>query len=148
VQAVLQRKPRARHPRQRHAFMGLLKCARCGCTMTAEKKKGKYIYYRCTGFKGACGNEYIRDERLSDLLGEVVRPIQITAKIADDIATALRATDHEAEQRRCESLRLVDQRVARSSASSIAATTISSRSGFQRSSGPGNRRSGKVNSRQ
>jgi site-specific DNA recombinase len=59
VQAVLQRKPRARYPKQRHAFMGLLTCARCGCKMTAEKKKGRYIYYRCTGFKGSCGNAYI-----------------------------------------------------------------------------------------
>ena len=24
--------------------------------MTAELKKGKYVYYRCTGFKGRCGN--------------------------------------------------------------------------------------------
>jgi site-specific DNA recombinase len=44
VQAVLHRKPRATYPKQKHAFMGLLKCARCGCSMTAEKKKGKYIY--------------------------------------------------------------------------------------------------------
>jgi site-specific DNA recombinase len=40
VQLVLRRKPRARYPKQRHAFMGLLKCAVCRCTMTAEKKKG------------------------------------------------------------------------------------------------------------
>jgi hypothetical protein len=37
VQAVLNRKPRARYPKQRHAFMGLLTCARCGCAMTAER---------------------------------------------------------------------------------------------------------------
>jgi site-specific DNA recombinase len=78
--------------------------------MTAEKKKGKYVYYRCTGFKGACGNEYIREERLSELLGEVVKPIQITAEVGEDIATALRAVDGDAEQRRCESLRRLDQR--------------------------------------
>jgi site-specific DNA recombinase len=78
--------------------------------MTAEKKKAKYVYYRCTGFKGACGNEYIREERLSELFGEVVQPIQITEEIAADIATALRATDHDAEQRRCESLRQLDHR--------------------------------------
>src|SRR5712692_1801985 len=50
VQAVLTRKPRARYPKQRHAFMGLLTCARCGCTMTAEMKKGKYVYYHCPNF--------------------------------------------------------------------------------------------------
>jgi site-specific DNA recombinase len=134
-------------PKQRHAFMRLLKCARCGCTMTAEKKKGKYEYYRCTGFKGARGNEYIREERLSALLGEVVKPIQITRQIADDIATALRATDHEAEQRSCESLRKLDHRRRTNSASWIVATKILFQVGFQKSSGRGNRRSGKASSR-
>jgi hypothetical protein len=110
VQAVLRRKPRARYPKQRHAFMGLLTCARCGCSITAEKKKGKYVYYRCTGFRGACGNTYAREERLADLLGDVIRPIQITAEIVEDIATALRGIDHEADKRRRESLRQLDQR--------------------------------------
>ena len=80
-----------------------------GCSITAEKK-GKYVYYRCTGFRGACGNTYVREERLADLLGDVIRPIQITSEIAEDIATALRGIDHEAEQRRRESLRQLDQR--------------------------------------
>jgi hypothetical protein len=45
--------------------------------MTAEPKKCKYTYYRCTRFRGACGNAYIREERFADLLGAVVRGIQI-----------------------------------------------------------------------
>jgi site-specific DNA recombinase len=110
AQAVLGRKPRARYPKQRHAFMGLLTCARCGCAMTAEKKKGKYVYYRCTGYKGACGNVYVREERLADLLGDVIRPIQITPAVAEEIATALRASDEAGEQRRGDALRLLDQR--------------------------------------
>jgi site-specific DNA recombinase len=110
VQAVLRRKPRARYPKQRHAFIGLLKCALCGCTMTADKKKGKYIYYRCTGFHGACGNTYIREERLAELLGGVIQPIQITADIAESIAQHLRATDAQAEWRRASDLRQLEQR--------------------------------------
>jgi site-specific DNA recombinase len=110
VQAVLRRKPRARYPKQRHAFMGLLICGRCGCSITAEKKKGKYVYYRCTGYKGVCGNTYVREEHLAELLGDAVRPIQITPEIAEDIATGLRGIDHEAEERRRESLRQLDQR--------------------------------------
>ena len=73
VQAVLQHKPRGRYQKQRHPFMGLLTCGRCSCTMTAELKKGKYVYYRCTGFKGRCGNAYIRQEELSELLGATDR---------------------------------------------------------------------------
>jgi hypothetical protein len=78
--------------------------------MTAERKKGKYVYYRCTGFKGKCGNTYIREELLAALLGEVVTPIQISPEVADGIASALRATDVDTEQRRSTGLQQLDQR--------------------------------------
>jgi site-specific DNA recombinase len=110
VQTVLRGKPRACYPKQRHAFMGLLTCARCGCSLTAEMKKGKYVYYRCTGYHGRCGNGYVRQERLAQLLGEVIRPIQISQEVADGIATALRASNQDAEARRSEDLRQLDQR--------------------------------------
>ena len=110
VQAVLHRKPRARYPKQQHAFMGLLTCARCGCSMTAEKKKGKYVYYRCTGYHGRCGNAYIREEQLAVLLGTVLTPIQITPAIADDIAAALRASDTDGDQHHRERVRQLEQR--------------------------------------
>ena len=76
--------------------------------MTAEKKKGKYVYYRCTGFRGACGNTYIREELLADLLARVIRPIQITPDVAEGIATALRSTEAEGEQRRQDQIRTLD----------------------------------------
>jgi hypothetical protein len=53
---------------------------------------------------------YVREERLSDLLADVIRPIQIPSEVADEIATAFRATDQEAEDRRVESLRQLHQR--------------------------------------
>ena len=43
VQAILSGKPRRGATKRQHAFMGLLTCARCGCAMTAEMKKGKYV---------------------------------------------------------------------------------------------------------
>jgi site-specific DNA recombinase len=97
VQAILGRKPRATYPNQQHAFMGLLTCARCHCSITAERKKGKYTYYRCTGFHGKGGNAYIREERLSALLGEVVQRVQIPVEIADWIAANLRDSQMAAE---------------------------------------------------
>jgi hypothetical protein len=73
-------------------------------------EKGKYVYHRCTGFKGACGNSYVREEQLSTLLEDVIAPIQITAEIANDIAIALRSSDVDAEQQRSESFRQLEQR--------------------------------------
>jgi hypothetical protein len=45
----------------------------------------------------------VREERLADLLGAVIQPIQISDDIANDIVTALRATDEDAERRRASS---------------------------------------------
>src|SRR5262249_37792321 len=82
AQAVLRRRPRTSNPKHCHAFMGLLTCAQCGYAITAERKKGKYVYYHCTDHHGGCENTYIREERLSDLLGEVMKPIQIPPEVA------------------------------------------------------------------
>ena len=90
--------------------MGLLTCERCGCALTAEMKKGKYVYYRCTGFKGACGNEYVREERLAELLTEVIKPIQISEEVAADIAAALRASDAQVQQVHDTSRQRLEQR--------------------------------------
>src|SRR5207249_1817508 len=112
VQAVLKgkRKGPGRYTKRQHAFMGLLTCARCGCAMTAEKKKGQYVYYRCTGFHGRCGNTYIREEQLSTLLGTVMTPIQITPDIAEGLATALKDSETQGEQRRQDACRQLEQR--------------------------------------
>jgi site-specific DNA recombinase len=45
------------HPKQtkrEFPFVGMLTCAFCGCAITAEIKKGKYIYRHCTGNHGPC----------------------------------------------------------------------------------------------
>jgi hypothetical protein len=78
--------------------------------MTAERKKAKYTYYRCTGFHGPCGNAYIREERLADLLGGVVQRIQIPGDVADWIADHLRDSQTETEQARQRSVSQLVQR--------------------------------------
>jgi site-specific DNA recombinase len=44
------------HKYRKHdfAFGGLLRCAHDDCTVTAEIKKQRYVYYRCTGYRGKC----------------------------------------------------------------------------------------------
>lgn len=73
--------------------------------MTAEAKKGKYIYYHCTGYKGKCGNTYVAEERLSELMGEIVRKIQIDANVADKIAVALRESHEDKKKFHGEAIR-------------------------------------------
>jgi site-specific DNA recombinase len=56
VQAVFDQANRPRYTKHQHAFTGLLTCGCCGCAITAEVQKGRYVYYHCTGFRGRCGN--------------------------------------------------------------------------------------------
>ena len=55
------------------AYVGLLTCGHCGCQMTAELKKGKYIYYHCTGKRGGnCKKDYIREEKLDEVFLQLI----------------------------------------------------------------------------
>jgi hypothetical protein len=98
VQDVFEQASRPKYTKHRHAFAGLLTCGRCGCAMTAERKKQRYVYYHCTGFKGRCGNTYIREEELSERFEEVVRRVQIPSDIAEMIAETLRTSQQEKER--------------------------------------------------
>jgi site-specific DNA recombinase len=98
VQEIFQRANRPRYSRHGHPFTGLLTCARCGCAITAELKKGQYLYYHCTGAKGACGNSWIRDVDLLRLLGDVIRGVHIPGEIADRLADALRESQADKER--------------------------------------------------
>lgn len=45
-------------------FKGLLTCANCGCLMSPEIKKGRFIYYSCTNAKRICKREYVPEKKL------------------------------------------------------------------------------------
>src|SRR6266498_4722370 len=53
VQEMLDGKGCRRTWQQKHtwAFQGLVSCGHCGCALTAEIKKERYIYYHCAGNK-------------------------------------------------------------------------------------------------
>jgi len=81
-------KPKGR--KRNFAFTGLLKCGHCGCSITAEIQNNRYIYYHCTGFKGKCGQPYIREELLEDKLGQLVKNIMIDDDRLEWIKEALK----------------------------------------------------------
>jgi Recombinase zinc beta ribbon domain len=55
---------RERHRRAKHdfAFSGLIECGHCGSSIVGEIKKQRYVYYYCTGYRGKCGEPYVRQE--------------------------------------------------------------------------------------
>ena len=71
--------------RERHSFAysGLIKCAVCGCSLSADRKKGKYVYYHCTGYKGKHVEPYTREEVLDKRFAEVLQELSL-----DDVTIA------------------------------------------------------------
>ncbi|MCX6827699.1 MAG: recombinase zinc beta ribbon domain-containing protein [candidate division Zixibacteria bacterium] len=92
VQGQLKRFNKSKEKTHTFAFRGLLTCGYCGCSMTAEIHKGKYIYYRCTGGRGKCRQPFIREEEVALRLGRVVKAISIDESLVEWIKEALKAS--------------------------------------------------------
>ena len=90
VQDVFAAANHPRHTKRQHAFAGVVTCGRCGCAFTAETKKGRYVYYHCTGHRGPCGNTYVREEELVRQFGEILKQVRIPTDLAGKLATVLR----------------------------------------------------------
>lgn len=82
------KKIRERHDNPRkitHDFLysGLITCSHCGCLLTAEIKKGKYVYYHCTGNRGGdCKRKYLKEEHIDELVKDLLSMIQPTKEDA------------------------------------------------------------------
>ena len=76
----------------------MLTCAHDNLTVTAELKKGKYVYYRCSGYHGKCDLPRFREEQISEKLGEVLKAIHIPEDVLARITSALQ-NDQERMQK-------------------------------------------------
>lgn len=88
-----------------HAFpyRGLMTCALCGCNITAEIKKSKYVYYRCTGMRDRkCpGMKVVREELLTEQFASLLQGLVLSPENLEGLRTALRESlADEAEMRR------------------------------------------------
>jgi len=90
VQAVFKQANKPKLTRREFTFRGPLTCGYCGCQLTAEIKKGKYVYYRCTNAKGKCRQPYLREEVVDSILAEVVKGVQPSAEDADFLREGLK----------------------------------------------------------
>lgn len=109
VQELMHSKARPR-PKTRHfAFRGLLRCGTCGCLITAEIKKDRYVYYRCTRSRGQCHELPIREEELARQLGEPLKRLRITPERMEWILAALKESHADEMKFREEEIRQVER---------------------------------------
>lgn len=73
-----------------YAYRGLIRCADCGCMITPEKKKGKYVYYHCTEYNGKHNAQWLREEELTEQFGSLYKSLQIPKNVVEEITASLR----------------------------------------------------------
>lgn len=59
-------------------YKGIFRCGECGRTVTAEKKKGRYIYYHCTKYKTACSEPYVKEETIDAELYPILNMLKLS----------------------------------------------------------------------
>src|SRR3984957_1903014 len=89
VQGMFRGRNKPKYRKHEFAFRGLLTCAYDNCKVTAEMKKGRYTYYRCTGFRGKCDLPYFREEELGGRLGQILRNIHIPDVVLGQLEKSL-----------------------------------------------------------
>ena len=58
-------------------FRGFIRCAECGCQITAEVQRG-HAYYHCTKKRGPCTQtKYVREENLAQQVKEAIQKVSI-----------------------------------------------------------------------
>lgn len=71
-------------------YRGLIRCSICGCAMTPEKKKGKYVYYHCTEYKGKHKAKWIREEEITKQIRKVFERMVIPSDVLQEIIKVLK----------------------------------------------------------
>jgi site-specific DNA recombinase len=99
VQEVMDHRFSKRHRKSKHdfAFSGLISCGHCGCSLVGEIKKGRYVYYHCTHYKGKCPDPYTKEEILEEKFTEVLEELSFDHEVLEWITEGLRQS-HEDEK--------------------------------------------------
>ena len=80
------------------AFLGLLKCASCGCSITGERQKG-HNYYRCTKKKGPCqAKHYLREEALTEQITSYLQKVSLSSQDTEKVLAALDSEQDKARE--------------------------------------------------
>jgi DNA invertase Pin-like site-specific DNA recombinase len=104
AQSVLNGHNKPKYSKHAMAFRGMLTCAHDNCAVTAELKKNKYVYYRCSGYRGKCALLRFREQEIADRLGQVLQDVYIPEEVVRGIGASLQKVHvqmrNQAEQER------------------------------------------------
>ena len=98
-QEVMAKRGKVQEVRKHHfAFLGLLKCASCGCSITGERQKG-HNYYRCTKKRGLCQEKhYLREEALTEQIKSFLQKVSLSSQDTEKVLAALDSEQDKARE--------------------------------------------------
>ena len=99
VQKVLAQRGKPWKQRKHNfAFLGLMRCASCGCSITAEQQKGHH-YYRCTKKKGFCQEKhYLREEKLIEQIKDYLQKVSLSSQDTEKVLSELKKDEMQAKK--------------------------------------------------
>src|SRR3990167_889495 len=102
-QEVLQKRGKVQEVRKHNfAFLGLMKCASCEASITAQYAKGNggiYTYYRCTKKRGACTEKhYVRESELEAQIKNFLQKVSLSSQDTQKVLAALEQDEAEAKR--------------------------------------------------
>jgi site-specific DNA recombinase len=112
VQGLLDARAESKIRKVKHtfAFTGLIRCGHCGCLLVGEIKKGRYVYYHCTGNRGKCPEPYARQEIFTETFASLLQDLVIPRPILEWLGDAVRQSDRTEQAAREDSVKRLEAR--------------------------------------
>ncbi len=80
------------------AYRGMVRCSKCGASYSGEIKKGKYVYYHCTGRQSGCDARYVAEEIFTRGFAEILDSMHIPDSILNMLKAALIEASQDEER--------------------------------------------------
>ena len=79
-------------------FQGLIKCKKCGCSITHVLKKGahnsgQYVYYHCTNYHRNCQKIYVKQEDLLKPINDFLQNITMPQHKVEQLVASLKKNE-------------------------------------------------------
>ncbi len=71
-------------------YRGMVTCSSCGCRVTFERKKNRYVYGHCTQSRGKHNASYVNEEELTNQFAAALDTLRIPRNEAERILSQLR----------------------------------------------------------
>lgn len=90
VQDILLKPNKSKSRKGIFTYTNFITCGVCGCAVSAQIQKDKYIYYHCSGYKGNCHQAYVREELIEAEFEKMIDNLYVSEDLQALILNGLR----------------------------------------------------------